>query len=40
MKNVLGFDLGTNSIGWAVVQEKYNEYNPQNEMFSHFGTKR
>ena len=27
MKNVLGFDLGTNSIGWAVVQENYNESN-------------
>lgn len=25
MKTILGLDLGTNSIGWAVVQEKDNE---------------
>ena len=25
MKKILGLDLGTNSIGWAVVTEKNNE---------------
>lgn len=27
MKNILGLDLGTNSIGWSVIQEKHNENN-------------
>lgn len=27
MKNILGLDLGTNSIGWSVIQEKQNESN-------------
>ena len=27
MKHILGLDLGSNSIGWALV------YNPQNEMY-------
>ena len=24
MKRILGLDLGTNSIGWAIVKAKYN----------------
>ena len=27
MKNILGLDLGTNSIGWSVIQEKHNDNN-------------
>lgn len=25
MKNILGLDLGTNSIGWALVKEREND---------------
>lgn len=46
MKKIIGLDLGTTSIGWAVVNEKetVNEessiYNPQNEALRRRKTKR
>lgn len=30
MKNILGLDLGTNSIGWAVVNGSVNDNGSEN----------
>lgn len=29
MKHILGLDLGTNSIGWAVINSNFDEVNPE-----------
>lgn len=31
MKQILGLDLGPNSIGWAIVNEKYDGVMPEVE---------
>lgn len=35
MKRILGLDLGTASIGWAVVNQADNESNKQKKNFKH-----
>lgn len=34
MKNILGLDLGTNSIGWALIQYKSEEQKPDTKLGS------
>lgn len=39
MKNILGLDLGTNSIGWSVIQEKHNEDNDSQKLILGAGSR-
>ena len=39
MKNILGLDLGTNSIGWAVVNGSVNDNGVNNWLNTSFGSR-